>query len=165
MKRFVFPTALLVVACLLLGPLLECAPVLRARSAHEALCGDHDCGCDGSAPVSAATCCCAGALRREPATPAPPPGVDADRWRLAWGDAPACRPVTLHDLPETRWVPSPCGVDLEPEGTRVASSTLAPLPAATWLPRAGSRRRRVVEARVVAVRRPRELAQVPILLG
>jgi hypothetical protein len=161
MKRPGFSTVLLVMTCLLLSPLLEWGPVLRVQSAHEALCGDHDCGCDGRAPVSTATCCCVGALR-SPDRPAPPAGVDPTLWQLAWGDAPACRPATLHELPETRWATRPCGVDLTPEATRVASAGVGPLPASTWIPRAGSRRRRVLVGRVRAEARPLPPEKVPI---
>ena len=162
MRRVSFPAVLLVMTCLLLGPLLEWAPVLRARTAHEVLCGDHDCGCDGTAPLSAASCCCAGALQAPATHPPAPAGVDAATWRLAWGDTPACRPATLHDLPTTRFAPSPCGVDLAPEGLRVVARVLAPLPAPAWIPRAAARRRRAAEPAVAAVRRPGRPAKVPI---
>lgn len=165
MRTLAFPAALLIVATMLLGPLLEWAPVVRARTPHEVLCGDHDCGCDGAAPVSSATCCCAGALREAPGAPPPPAEMDATeaaRWRRAWGDTPACRPATLHGLPESRVATSPCGVDLAPEGLRIAARVLAPLPPPTWIPRPGIRRRRSVEARVSAVRRPPRLGKVPI---
>lgn len=162
MNRFAFPTALLLVASILLGPLLLSASVVRARSPHEVLCGDHGCGCDGRTPIGEATCCCVGALRAPPGPPAPPPGIDPARWALAWGDAPACRPATLHDLPAARWASAPCGVDLAPEGTSLASPPLAPLPAVAALARPGTARRRVEEARVQVVRHPTGPAKVPI---